>query len=216
MGQFHQYSNNSYILPKEVLKIIKAVPGVSKHPERDTLIIEIGWETGARVSEVLGLVPEHVLEQSIVLTNLKQRHKGKPAPTKIVEVTPELCTWIKKYCESNNIAPGQWVFSMVNDKTRQLHRNIIFTMITRASEAAKVFRLGKANPRTGGRYKGISYHVLRHSYAVYLLRKTDSVKTVQKQLGHANIMSTNAYADIAFDDVRVKVANAGVHLYHPD
>lgn len=70
MAHFHQYDNNSFILPKEVVKIIHAVPSVSQHPERDSLIIETGWETGGRVSEVLGLVPE----QEIVLVNLKQRH----------------------------------------------------------------------------------------------------------------------------------------------
>ena len=218
---YHQYDNNSFILPKEVLRIIEGVPDFSKHPERDSLIIEIGWETGGRITEVLNLKPKNVMEDSIAMITEKQKLKpGKKQPRiwppiRFVYASPDLCNWIRKYCDQENIGPEDWIFPSIHDKKKILGRGQIHKMITEASEHAKVFRLGKANPRTGGRYKGISYHVLRHSYAVYMLRKTNSVKTVQKQLGHASINSTNAYADIAYDDVRVNVAKAGIHLYHP-
>ncbi len=88
-------------------------------------------------------------------------------------------------------------------------------MITKASEAAQVFRRGKAHPRTGGRYKGISYHVLRHSYATYLLKTEKNARLVQAQLGHSDSRSTARYTNIAFDDVRAAVAHAAVNLYHP-
>jgi integrase len=214
MARFHQYDSNSFILPKEVRRIILAVPEVSKHPERDQILTSIGWETGGRVSEVLGLVPEHVLEESIVLTNLKQHHKGKKPPTKIVVVSKELCDWIKRYCEKENIGRGELIFHAVRDKTKPLGRGQVQDMITAASEAAHVFRLGKANPRTGGRYKGISFHTLRHSYATQLL-KTTKMEIVAAQLGHSDIRSTQAYASAAYDDVKGKVKAANVHLYHP-
>jgi len=78
---YHQYDNNSFILPKEVLRIIEGVPDFSKHPERDSLIIEIGWETGGRITEVLNLKPKNVMEDSIAMITEKQKLKpGKKQP----------------------------------------------------------------------------------------------------------------------------------------
>lgn len=211
----HQYTENDYCTPGEVLRIIRAVPQVSRHPERDALLINVGWETGGRISEVLGLVPERILETSIVLVNLKQPHKNGKLPTKIVEVSDVLCDWIRKYCKKEDIRMGHWLFWAPRQRAEQLSRFRVQEMLTRASEAAGVFRMGKANPRTGGRYKGISFHVLRHSYATFLLKKTGNIRMVQQQLGHANITSTQKYANIAFMDVRASVAAAGVNLYHP-
>ena len=213
----YQYNENNYCSPEEIQRIIAAVLHISKHAERNALLIEVGWETGGRISEVLTLVPEHVMEKSIVLVNLKQRKlkSGKP-PNKIVEVSPELCAWIRKYCDKNNIQKGDWVFPAERSKVKHLDRSLVFDMITAASESAGVYRMGKDNIRSGSRYKGISYHVLRHSYATHLLRKGNKMAVVQAQLGHSNIGSTQQYASIVIDDVRATVAAARVNLYHPE
>lgn len=213
----YQYSTNSYITADEVMAIIKAVPEISKFPERDQLLISVVWETGGRVSEVLALVPEHVLDKSIVLDNLKQKRKrkdGKP-PQKIITVSPFLSSWIRNYCTKNNIERGQWVFHSEHNTGKRLNRAVAHKMITAASEKAGVFRLGKANMRTGGRYKGISFHVLRHSIATHLLHKGATIKVVQAHLGHSLLASTNMYTNIGIDDVRSAVEAADVHLYHP-
>ena len=68
-----------YLEPEEVRKIIDSVPKISKHPERDQLLLEVLWQTGGRVSEVLELVPEHIGTTSVVLRNLKQMKRLKKA-----------------------------------------------------------------------------------------------------------------------------------------
>jgi integrase len=209
----HQYTVNDYISPQDALKIVKAVPKVSKHEIRDQLLLAIGWEAGARVSEVLGLKPERVLEKALVLENLKQPHKNKKVPTKVVVVSQDLCNWIRKYCEDNDIKPGEWVFHSVRDKEKQLSRDSVHKMITRAAEDAQVFRLGKTNPRTGGRYKGVSFHKLRHGYATFLLKRVKNLRLVQIQLGHASISSTQKYANVAFEDVEANVEEAKMNLF---
>lgn len=216
-GYNYQYSVNNFITPEELKSIIvQGVPEVSKHQERDRLLISTGWETGARISEVLTLVPEHIFAQEIVLVNLKQRlEKGEEPPEKITEVSTDLCTWLKEYCEKNNIQKGQFVFFSNWDRDKHLDRSLVHKMITAASEKARVYRLGKKNIRSGRRYKGISYHVLRHSLATYLLRHGVKLEMVGKQLGHANQASTQRYASVILQDVRATIDKVGVNLYHP-
>ena len=49
---------------------------------------------------------------------------------------------------------------------------------------------------------GKSAHALRHSYAVALYRKERDIRAVQKQLGHANIQTTQIYADTLPEDIQ--------------
>jgi len=41
-----------------------------------------------------------------------------------------------------------------------------------------------------------SIHCARHTYATHLLAKTNNIRFVQKQLGHASISMTSLYADL--------------------
>lgn len=47
-----------------------------------------------------------------------------------------------------------------------------------------------------------SIHSLRHTTAVFLLRKTKNMRLVQKVLRHASITTTEGYADVLEDDIR--------------
>jgi len=49
---------------------------------------------------------------------------------------------------------------------------------------------------------GKSAHALRHSYAVQLYRQQRDLRTVQKQLGHVSIQSTQIYADVTKEDIQ--------------
>lgn len=51
-----------------------------------------------------------------------------------------------------------------------------------------------------------SIHACRHTYATLLLEKTNNIRFVQKQLGHANIAMTALYADI-FPEKNRELAN---------
>ena len=52
-----------------------------------------------------------------------------------------------------------------------------------------------------------SIHSARHTYATLLLAKTNSLRFVQKQLGHASIAMTSLYADV-LPEMNQSLANA--------
>ena len=50
---------------------------------------------------------------------------------------------------------------------------------------------------------GLSIHSARHTVAVHLLRKTNNLRMVQKQLGRASPATTvNLYADMRFENMQ--------------
>jgi len=50
--------------------------------------------------------------------------------------------------------------------------------------------------------KGKSVHSLRHSYATELYKNSKDLRAVQKQLGHASIVTTMIYADVTKEDIK--------------
>jgi integrase/recombinase XerD len=205
---------SGYLEVPEIRAVIDAISKVSKYPERDTLLAETLWQAGGRVSEVIILVPEHIGSTSIILTNLKQRKKVKgqkgrvadPKAIKEVEVSAELCKNLKEYCEKNNITKGMWIFPGNKGHGKHVDRFYVYRMITKASEKAFIFKYGKKNPATGGRYKGVWPHVFRHSVAMYLYESTQDMSLVQQQLGHANINTTTIYAAAKKPKIRRQIA----------
>jgi site-specific recombinase XerD len=53
--------------------------------------------------------------------------------------------------------------------------------------------------------RGKNVHALRHSYAVALYRRERDLRAVQKQLGHANVSTTQIYADVLDEDIRLQL-----------
>ena len=195
----------NWIYPGEVKKIMIAVRNMSNNSERDELFMEVLWETGARVTEALELVPEHVGTTAITFRNLKQVKRIKnpdgkmirvhdPDALKEVEVSKKLCDDIKAWCDFNKIKKGQWVFAATYGSDKHVNRMYVWRLVTKASERAQVFRLGKNHPRTGAIYRGVGPHTFRHANAMYLLDQTSDMGIVQEQLGHADIRTTQRYA----------------------
>lgn len=206
---------STYLEPEEVRTIINAIPQVSKHPERDQLLIELIWQSGARVTEAITLTPERIGSTSIVLRNLKQYKKVKVSgrsrrthdktATKEVEVSNALCQRLKSYCDKNKIEEGEYVFKG-RIKNNHLSRFYVWKMLGIVSEYVRVYRFGKKNPRTGGRFKGAYPHALRHSNAMFLLEQIGDISIVKEQLGHALITTTQGYAFAKKPRIKKEVA----------
>jgi len=194
---------SNYLEPDEVRKLITAVGEVSHNAERDLLIIELLWQSGARVTEAITLLPERIGKSSVVLRNLKQvkrikvdgksKHIHNPDALKEVEVSEELCDHLRQFCDTHNTQPGDWVFKGHSGK-KCVTRWYVWWVLGKAAEHARIFRYGKRNKKTGGRFKGIWPHALRHSNAMFLLEVTQDISLVKEQLGHANIATTQQYA----------------------
>jgi integrase/recombinase XerD len=65
--------------------------------------------------------------------------------------------------------------------------------------------------KQAGIAKDVHPHMLRHTFATDLLRKTKNLRLAQKALGHAQITSTQIYTHIVDDELEeaLKTFRAG-------
>lgn len=91
--------------------------------------------------------------------------RGKGNTPRNVDIPIELVMSLENYIQNYRIKKTNRIFPL----TRQQIRNI-------------TKKLADTNP-----------HAFRHSYAIHLLRRTQSIKYVQNQLGHSSLATTEIY-----------------------
>ena len=125
-----------YLELNEILAIIACCKR-----ERDRLVLETLWESGARVSEVLGLIPEWIGENTLILRNLKRKGEKKD-DTKEVVVSEELCSQLRNFIGRNSIALGTPVFRGNTSRTqyKQLRADYIWRLVKGISEKISLRR----------------------------------------------------------------------------
>ena len=212
--------NIKYLEPGQVHRIIDCIPLVSKHSARDTLLVELMWRTGARVSEAVVLTEGNIISNefsnTVRLPNLKQvkRDKngkivieittgedGKPKKkmardsnaTKEITVSKDFCQKLLQYCKECGYKNNDYVFPNSKSEKKHVLRCYVWRLLDKASRKANIEVFGKKNFRSRGK-KGAYPHMLRHSNAMYLLEKTGNIRLAQQELGHASVDTTQVYA----------------------
>ena len=71
----------------------------------------------------------------------------------------------------------------LNRRGKQLTRNMIFLIV-------------KEMAQKSGIKKKVSPHTFRHSFATHLLQAGADIRTVQEQLGHSDVKTTEIYTHV--------------------
>lgn len=145
--------------------------------DRDGVAVRLTYLCGLRVSEVAALRVEHVdLDTGVLLVAQGKGAKDRyvPIPTKL---RPPLGEWIGQ--RRGWVFPGRFPGRHVSARTLR--------------EA--VDRLA----REAGLSRHVSPHMLRHTYAVTLLRTGADIYEVKELLGHSSIQTTAVYLSVTAD-----------------
>ena len=162
----------------EIEDLLRHLPSDGPLALRDRALILFLYNTGARAQEAADLRAEHLDLGTHPLARLHGKG-GKWRTCPLWQQTAQLLTTLLGPAP----APGAPVFAAHG---QPLTRYGIYKIIRR--HAARF-----DDPRTGRR---ISPHTFRHTAAVHLLEAGVEVNVIRGWLGHADLATTNRYAEI--------------------
>ncbi len=168
-----------YLTREQVRELLAAC-----RPGRDRLMVEVMWQTGVRVSELLSLLAGVIDWEGQVLhvTTLKRRGHVRTIPLR-----PDLLGKLARHLAEAGIAPERPLFGL----TRQRVHQIVAAAAARAGLPAD-----RAHP-----------HTLRHSFAVACVLARVPVLVLNAWLGHASLEATLVYTKVICADSRRYIAD---------
>ncbi|MDE6396158.1 MAG: tyrosine-type recombinase/integrase [Muribaculaceae bacterium] len=172
-----------------VINNIENSTDVSDFPEvRDSLIINLLYQTGMRAAEILGLTGRRVDRARRELKVLGKRNKERVIPFGD-SLAEKIDTYLKLRQALWPDQHGADSAFLVDDNGcpmvyRQLNKIVHNALDGRVSTSKR------------------SPHVLRHSFATDMLNAGADLSAVQKLLGHASLETTQIYTHVTFTELR--------------
>ncbi|MCL2367662.1 MAG: site-specific tyrosine recombinase XerD [Oscillospiraceae bacterium] len=147
---------------------------------RDKAMLETLYATGIRVSELINL-DEGDINLSIGVMHCKNwsRERMIPLYPAAVSALEEYMVRVRPHML---LEPGETAL-FVNMAGERMSRQGFWKIIKQYQERAQIA-------------KEITPHTLRHSFAAHLLENGADLRSIQEMLGHADISSTQVYAQL--------------------
>ena len=166
----------------EVQQLLQNLPTRGRHALRDRTLLLFLYNTGARVQEAADLRVEH-----LDLTEYPTvRLHGKGDKWRTCPLWKTTARMIEQLLESENGSAPPPTNPVFTARSQPLTRYGIYKIVRRHASDLD-------DPRTGRR---VSPHIFRHTAAVHLLEAGVEVNVIRGWLGHADLTTTNRYAEI--------------------
>lgn len=184
-----------FLSPAELDRLIKVSAFA---PVRERVAIHLALGTGLRVGEISRLCCGDITgtdEWSVLKVT-----QGKGGKARMVWFNGDLKKQLAQYLDwkrqqGEGTAPGD---------------PLIKSLVSGGAAAKRTLQRAWSRLAQRAGITGHSFHHLRHTYASHLYRASNyNLRLVQKQLGHANIKTTQIYADVFDEDLK----NALERLY---
>jgi integrase/recombinase XerC len=152
---------------------------------RDRLIIELFYQTGIRLSELINICDRDVDLKSCILKVTGKRNKQRLIPFGIP---------LKKLIEEYISVRGEYVESepehlLVRQCGQPLYSQMVYRIVNQ--KLTSIATLSKNSP-----------HVLRHTFATTLLNQGAELNAVKELLGHKSLAATEVYTHTTFEELK--------------
>ena len=169
---------------KEIEELLQApLQGNTPKHLRDTALLNMLYATGMRVSEVVFLQMDDVdLENDLLLVTVREgqgRSREVPLNKEMYRILEVYLAEGRPYLVKD---PSETAL-FLNHRGQQLTRQGLWLIIKSYAREAKLS-------------SDVTPHTLRHSFAAHKLNSGSDLEEVQKLLGHANISTTQIYAQL--------------------
>lgn len=152
---------------------------------RDRLIIEMFYDTGMRLSELIGLNNSDVDFSAALLKVTGKRNKQRLIPFG-EELKEEMQKYIKVRDELIETKADAF---FVRESGERLYAELVYNLVRQ--NLSKVVTLKKKSP-----------HVLRHTFATSMLNHDADLESVKELLGHSSLSSTEIYTHTTFEELK--------------
>ncbi len=180
---------------EEVERLIGSFDMSLPESQRNKTIIEVLYDCGLRVSELINLKISQIYENEEFLMI-----EGKGGKQRLVPISRIALDEINAYKEDRkllNIKKGDEDILFLNRRGGRLSRVMIFYIIRNQCEIC-------------GIHKKVSPHTLRHSFATHLLEGGANLRAIQQMLGHESITTTEIYVHMDKEFIKSEILN-----HHP-
>ena len=169
------------VLSGEEIELLLAQPDITEPKGcRDKAMLELLYATGIRVSELIGLDLDHV---NLSAGFIRCAGHGKE---RIIPLYPAAVKALQDYIE--HVRPQ--VIERPDEKA------LFVNMNGERMSRQGFWKIIKHYQDKAGIQKDITPHTLRHSFAAHLLENGADLRSIQEMLGHADISSTQIYAQL--------------------
>ena len=177
---------------KEVKLFLDSIKGNSPLEVRDRTIFEVFYSTGIRNSELRALeIGDVDFKKEEIMVRHAKGYFGERQ--RIVPIGKLALSWVSEYLE--NARP-----KLVQDSSA-----IQALFVTSWGSPIPISipgHLAKRYAKRMGFQNRITPHILRHSFAVHLLKRGADIRFVQEMLGHRSLDSTQLYTKLEISDLK--------------
>ncbi len=151
---------------------------------RDQLIMEVLYQTGIRLSELIAIKVNDVDRgvKSVKVT-------GKRNKQRIVPVGVELQKLISNYLNVREDQAAEAEELIITQKGKAAYPKLIYNVVNKY--LGMVSTINKKSP-----------HVLRHTFATHMLNNGADLNTIKELLGHASLSATQIYTHNSFEKLK--------------
>ena len=153
---------------------------------RDKLLVTLFYETGIRLSELIGLNVND-LQSGGQIKVLGKRNKERILPitkSSVTLIEESISLRVAEVSELDKDAP-----LLLDEKGKRLSPKFVYGKVN--YYLGKVSTVQKKSP-----------HILRHTFATHLLNNGAHLNTVKELLGHSNLSATQIYTHNSIEQLK--------------
>ncbi len=155
--------------------------------KRNRLIIEVFYNTGMRLSELINLKPV-----SINITDNNLKVLGKRNKERLIPITREFKNSLLVYLAVRNDKFGESKkdYLFLTDKGEKMYPKLVYRVVNKYLNL--ITTIEKKSP-----------HVLRHTFATHMLNAGADLNAIKELLGHSNLAATEIYTHNTFEKLKL-------------
>jgi site-specific recombinase XerD len=195
-------------LSREEMLAVMGQPGDTWTSKRDHLLLALLYNTGARVSEIIGIRVGDVVMDEVACVHLLGKGRKKRSTPLWKSTAQEIRAWLKY-----NPTLGMDAALLPNRDGHAMTRfNVTQRLDIAVSRAAETY-CSLSN-------RSISPHTIRHTTAMHLLQSGVAFSVIALWLGHESMTTTHRYVEANLEMkvqalAKLQEPDTKMRLYHP-